>query len=500
MLATHRLIGTRTALATLTAQSLRRFATASAASTSSSEPYDVVVIGGGPGGYVAAIKSAQLGLRTACIESRGTLGGTCLNVGCIPSKALLNASHHYKDTKQYFPRIGIDIAESKLNLSNLMAYKTRAVKGLTGGIEHLFKKNKVDYFKARGSFVDKTTLKATAIDGGGEQTIKAKHIVIATGSEPAPLKGVNVDEKFIVTSTGALSLEKVPKHLVVIGGGVIGLEMGSVWLRFGSQVTVVEYLDRIIPGTDSEVAANFKKILEKQGMKFRMGTKVTNAEKKGDNVILTVEPAKGGKAETIEGDIVLLATGRLPYTESLGLDKIGLSLNKKRQIETDEHFRTSVDNVFAIGDVIPGPMLAHKAEEEGIAVAEIIAGKAGHVNYGAIPGVIYTHPEVAWVGMSEDDCKAKNIAVRITKFPFAGNSRTKTNDDAEGSVKVISDSETDRLLGMYIVGPLAGELIAEATLAIEYGASAEDIARTSHAHPTLSEAVKEACMEKPIHF
>jgi len=364
----------------------------------------------------------------------------------------------------------------------------------------LFKKNKVDYYKARGTFIDKNTIKATSIDGGADQTVKAHNVIIATGSEPAPLKGVNVDEKTIVTSTGALSLEKVPKHLVVIGGGVIGLEMGSVWLRYGSQVTVIEYLDRIIPGTDTEIAANFKKILEKQGMKFKMSTKVTSAEKKGDNITLTVEPAKGGKSETIEGDIVLLATGRLPFTDNLGLDKIGLSLNKKKQIETDDHFRTSVSNVFAIGDVIPGPMLAHKAEEEGIAVAEIIAGKAGHVNYGAIPGVIYTHPEVAWVGMSEDECKAKNINVRVTKFPFLANSRAKTNDDAEGLVKVMSDSETDRLLGMYIVGPLAGELIAEATLAIEYGASAEDIARTSHAHPTLSEAVKEACMLKPIHF
>ena len=462
----------------------------------------MVVIGGGPGGYVAAIKAAQLGLRTACVESRGRLGGTCLNVGCIPSKALLNASHQYHEATTHFPKIGIDVASVKVNLPAMMKYKSGAVEGLTKGIEGLFKKNKVDYVKAFGRLTGEHQVTCTSLGSSPTTTqLTAKNIIIATGSAPATLPGLDVDEKVIVTSTGALELASIPKRMIVVGGGVIGLEMGSVWSRLGTEVTVVEYLDRIVPGTDSEIATAFKRALEKQQLRFRLGTKVVKSEKtEAGGVRLHVEAAKGGSAETLEADVVLVATGRVPYTANLGLEELGIPLNKKRQIETDGHFRTRIPHIYAIGDVIAGPMLAHKAEEEGIAAAEIIHGQAGHVNYGAIPGVIYTHPEVATVGQSEDDVKASGRKYRVGKFPFLANSRARTNDDAEGLVKVVSDADTDRVLGVHIMGPNAGELIAECVLAIEYGASAEDIARTSHAHPTLSEAVKEACMTKPIHF
>jgi len=472
---------------------------ARAFSAAAGKPYDVVVVGGGPGGYVAAIKAAQLGLKVACAESRGALGGTCLNVGCIPSKALLNASHHYHDAKHNFAKYGIDIAgEIKVNLPNMMAQKSKSIKGLTSGIEGLFKKNKVDYLKGHASFNSKNELAIKAADGS-VSTVQTNNVIIATGSVPASLKGLDVDEKRIVTSTGALELSAVPKHLVVVGGGVIGLEMGSVWSRLGSKVTVVEYLDRIVPGTDTEIATNFKRILEKQKFEFKMGTKVNGAKQVGDEVVLSLSPAKGGDSFELKADVVLVATGRRPNTEGLGLDKLGIKM-KGLQVETDAHFRTNVPNIYAIGDVISGPMLAHKAEEEGIAAVEIIAGKAGHVNYGAIPGVIYTHPEVATVGQSEDDLKKSGQKYRVNKFPFMANSRARTNDDADGLVKVLVDAETDRMLGVHIIGPNAGELIAEAVLGLEYGASAEDLARTCHAHPTLSEALKEACMAKPIHF
>jgi len=470
------------------------------ASAAGGKKYDVVVIGGGPGGYVAAIKAAQLGLKTACIESRGSLGGTCLNVGCIPSKALLNASHQYHEAQTHFAKIGIEHSGVKVNLPVMMKYKQTAVDGLTKGIEGLFKKNKVDYIRGFGTITGKNEITAALNDGKGTETIQTENIIIATGSAPATLPGLDVDEKSIVTSTGALTLSSIPKTMIVVGGGVIGLEMGSVWARLGSQVTVVEYLDRIVPGLDNEIATAFKRSLEKQHFKFKLSTKVVKSEKKNGQVELTVESSKGGNSETMTADIVLVATGRVPYTEKLGLEKLGIKLTKRKQIETDDHFRTAVPNIYAIGDVITGPMLAHKAEEEGIAAVEIIAGKAGHVNYGAIPGVIYTWPEVATVGKNEEELKTEGAKYKVTKFPFLANSRARTNDDAEGLVKVLSDSESDRILGFHIMGPNAGELIAEATLALEYGASAEDVARTCHAHPTLSEALKEACMTKPIHF
>lgn len=465
----------------------------------STSSYDVVVVGGGPGGYVAAIKAAQLGLKTACIEGRGTLGGTCLNVGCIPSKALLNASHAYADTQGHFKHLGVEAADVKINLPQMMAYKAKAVGGLTKGIEGLFKKNKVDYIKGYGKLTGKNDLSVNLLDGK-TQAVNAKNIILATGSVAATLPGIEVDEQRVVTSTGALELKEIPKTMIVIGGGVIGLEMGSVWSRLGTKVTVVEYLDRITPGVDSEIATNFKKILEKQKIEFKLSTKVVGCKNNGNSVTLTVAPAAGGANEELVADVVLVATGRRPNTKDLGLDSVGIQTNKVGQVPTDSHLRTSVPNIYAIGDIISGPMLAHKAEEEGIAAAEIIAGKAGHVNYAAIPGVIYTHPEVATVGQSEDDLKKSGAKYRVSKFPMMANSRARTNDDSEGLVKVLTDAETDRLLGVHIIAPYAGELIGEAVLGLEYGASAEDIARTCHAHPTLSEAVKEACMAKPIHF
>lgn len=484
------------------AQSLR-FARAARNFSTAAGKYDVVVVGGGPGGYVAAIKAAQLGMKTACVEMRGTLGGTCLNVGCIPSKALLNASHHAHAAQHQFPKMGIETGGVSVDVAKMMSAKEKAVGGLTKGIEGLFKKNKVDYIIGRGTLTGKNEV-TVALNAGGDQVVQTENVIIATGSDVATLPNVEIDEKVVVSSTGALSLREVPKKMVVIGGGVIGLEMGSVWSRLGAEVTVVEFLDRICPGVDAEAANVFQKSLKKQGFQFKMSTKVTSVENHGEGkgATLTMEPAKGGEAFTMDADIVLMAIGRKPYTEGLGLENVGVEMDRAL-IKTDAHWRTNIPNIYAIGDVIAGPMLAHKAEEEGIAAVETIKGLAGHVNYHAIPGVVYTHPEVAFVGQTEEELKAAGVAYNKGVFPFMANSRARTNDDAEGMVKVLSDKETDKILGMHIVGPNAGELIAEGVLGLEYGASSEDIARTCHAHPTLSEAVKEACMatyDKPIHF
>ncbi|MEO6113155.1 MAG: dihydrolipoyl dehydrogenase [Sphingomicrobium sp.] len=462
--------------------------------------YDLIVIGSGPGGYVAAIRAAQLGLKTACAEGRATLGGTCLNVGCIPSKALLHASELYAEAKSgSLAKFGIDLQGTSLNLDQMQAEKSKAVTELTGGIEYLFKKNKVDWLKGYAAFETANSVKV------GGKVVTAKNIMIATGSSVTPLLGVEVDNDggIIVDSTGALALPKVPEHLVVIGGGVIGLELGSVWLRLGAKVTVVEYLDQILPGMDEEVRKESAKIFKKQGFDIKTGTKVTGATAANGKATLTVEPAKGGEASTIEADVVLVSIGRRPNTEGLGLDKIGLALNKQGQVETDHDFRTKVPSVWAIGDVIPGPMLAHKAEDEGIAAAENIAGQTGIVNHDVIPSVVYTHPEIAGVGLSEEQAKEKGHDIKVGKFPFLANSRAKTNRDTDGFVKVIADAKTDRVLGVWIISSLAGTLIAEATLAMEFGATSEDIAYTCHAHPTHAEALKEAAMAvqgKPIHI
>ncbi len=458
--------------------------------------------------YAAAIKAAQLGLQVTCVEKRGTLGGTCLNIGCIPSKALLHSSHLYEDAKDNFSKHGISIKGSvEVDLPAMMKHKSTSVSGLTKGIEGLFKKNKVTYVKGAGVVSSANEVSVNLMDGG-EEKIRAKNIMIATGSEVATLPSVPIDEEVIVSSTGALKLDKVPETMVVIGGGVIGLEMGSVWRRLGSQVTVVEFLDRIIPGTDSEIANNFLKILKKQKMKFKLSTKVVSSSMKDGKVVLELEKTAGGSPETIEADVVLVATGRRPHTQGLGLDKAGIEMDDKGRIKVDSSYRTNLPNVYAIGDVIHGPMLAHKAEDEGLVAAEIIAGVGeGHINYDCIPNVIYTHPEVATVGRSEEQLKEAGVSFKKGIFPFGANSRARTNDVAgdvaQGMVKILTDKTTDRILGVHIVGPNAGELIAECVLAMEYGASAEDIARTCHAHPTLSEAVREAAMaahDKPIHF
>ncbi len=462
--------------------------------------YDVLIIGSGPGGYVAAIRAAQLGLKTACAESRETLGGTCLNVGCIPSKALLHASELFEEAETgALEKFGIKLTGAKLDLDQMMAEKAEAVKGLTGGIEFLFKKNKVDWLKGHASFEDVHTVKV------GDKSYTAKEVVIATGSSVTPLPGVEVDnaKHVIVDSTGALALPKVPKHLVVIGGGVIGLELGSVWRRLGSKVTVIEFLDQILPGMDGEVRKEAAKLFKKQGFDIRTGTKVTGAKALKTKAKLTVEPAKGGDAEEIEADCVLVAIGRKPNTDGLGLENIGLETNDRGQIEIDDQFRTSVDGVRAIGDVVPGLMLAHKAEDEGIAVAEWIAGQTGIVNHAVIPSVVYTMPEIAGVGLTTEEAKEKGYEVKTGKFPMMANSRAKTNRDTDGFVKVVADAETDRVLGVHIVASLAGTMIAQAAQAMEFGATSEDIAYTCHAHPTHSEAVKEAAMavrDKPIHI
>lgn len=466
-----------------------------------SDSYDVVVIGGGPGGYVCAIRAAQLGLKTACVEMRGALGGTCLNVGCIPSKALLQSSELYHEATHSFANHGI-VVKPKLDLGAMLARKSKIVGDLTKGIEFLFKKNKVDYIKGRGHIDAPGKVSVTEGPDKGK-TIEAKNIIIATGSESTPLPGIEVDEKTVVTSTGALEFDKVPKHMVVIGGGVIGLELGSVWSRLGAQVTVVEFLDRIVPGMDGEVSKTFKRILGKQGMEFKMKTKVTGAKKVKSGVELTMEPAAGGDAETLTCDKVLLCIGRRPYTEGLGLEELGVETDKRGVIQVDAHYKTNVDGIYAIGDCIPGAMLAHKAEDEGVVLAEILAGQKPHINYDAIPGVVYTFPEVADVGASEERLKEEGRAYSVGKFPFTANSRAKANDATEGFVKILADAETDKVLGAHIIGPGAGDMIHEIVTVIEFGGSAEDVARTCHAHPTYSEAVKEAAMavdKRPIHM
>ncbi|WP_374411370.1 dihydrolipoyl dehydrogenase [Novosphingobium colocasiae] len=460
--------------------------------------YDVLVIGAGPGGYVAAIRAAQLGLKTACAEGRETLGGTCLNVGCIPSKALLHASEYFDAAKGgAMAAMGIEVTP-KLNLDVMQGQRKDAVKGLTGGIEFLFKKNKVDWLKGYAAFKD-----ANSVEVGGK-TVTAKNIVIATGSSVTPLPGVTIDNAggVVVDSTGALELAAVPKKMVVIGGGVIGLELGSVWRRLGAEVTVVEFLDQLLPGMDMDVRKEAAKIFKKQGMALKLSTKVTGVEIKGKTAKVSVEPAKGGDSEVLEADVVLVAIGRRPNTEGLGLDKIGLELNQRGQIETDHDFATKVAGVWAIGDVIPGPMLAHKAEDEGIAVAENIAGLTGIVNHDVIPGVVYTQPEIAGVGLTEEAAKERG-AIKVGKFPMLANSRAKTNHEPDGFVKVIADAETDRVLGVWCIASVAGTMIAQAAQAMEFGATSEDIAYTCHAHPTHSEAIKEAAMAvtgKPIHI
>lgn len=466
-----------------------------------SETYDLIVIGGGPGGYVAAIRAAQLGLKTACVEKRGSLGGTCLNVGCIPSKALLHNSHLFSEAAYEFEARGIETGPVKLNLKKLMANKDKIVGDLTKGIEFLFKKNKVDYLQGHGSIEKPGTVVVT--NGKESSRYETKNILIATGSDSAPLPGVEVDEKRIVTSTGALSLPKIPKHLVVIGGGVIGLELGSVWARFGAKVTVVEFLDRILPTNDGEVSKQFQRLLKKQGFDFRLSTKVTGAKSTKSGVTLTVEPAAGADAETLKADVVLLSIGRIPYTEGLGLESIGVETDARGVIQVDSHFQTNVPGIYAIGDCIPGPMLAHKAEDEGVVVAEILAGQSGHIDYDAIPGIVYTWPEVAAVGKTEEQLKDEGRAYNAGKFPFMANSRARCNGDTDGFVKLLADAETDEVLGCHIVGADAGNLIQEIVTVIEFGGSAEDVARTCHGHPTMTEAVKEAALAvdgRPIHI
>ena len=463
--------------------------------------FDLVVIGGGPGGYVCAIRAAQLGLKTACVESRGALGGTCLNIGCIPSKSLLNLSENFQKAKKDFNQQGIEIDGIKLNIEKMMSNKNKSIQVLTKGVEFLFKKNKVTYLKGKGVLFSKNDI--VVYENNKKNSYKAKNIVIATGSTVASLPGIEIDEKNIISSTGALSLNKVPQKLAVIGGGYIGLEMGSVWSRLGSEVTVIEYLENITPGMDREISNEFKKILTKQGIKFKMESKVNSVKSSSNGVSINYTDLKNSKEETLEFDKVLVSVGRKPYTEGLNLTKIGVKKDNKGRIEVNEKLQTSIKNIYAIGDVIKGPMLAHKAEEEGIAVAEILAGQAGHVNYDVIPGVIYTSPEVATVGKTEEQLKTENKVYKVGKFPFLANSRAKVNNETEGFVKILADSETDKILGVHIIGPHCGDMIAEMALAMEFGASAEDIARTCHAHPTHTEAIKEAALavdKRPIHF
>lgn len=463
----------------------------------SEKSYDVIVIGAGPGGYVCAIRCAQLGMKVACVEKRGTLGGTCLNIGCIPSKALLHASEKYEEVAHHLGDFGVEVKGVGLNLKAMMGHKDKVVEANTKGVEFLFKKNKIDWLKGEATIPAPGQVKV------GSDAYAAKHIIIATGSDVAALPGIVIDEKKIVSSTGALALDNVPESMVLIGGGVIGLELGAVWRRLGAKVTVVEYMDRIMPEMDGEISKEALKIFKKQGMEFKLSSKVTSAKATGKGVDLTVEPAAGGKAEALSADIVLVAVGRRPYTEGLGLEKIGVALDERRRIKTDGHFKTNIDGIYAIGDVIAGPMLAHKAEDEGVALAEMLAGQAGHIDYNTIPGVVYTWPEISAVGKTEEKLKAEGAAYKVGKFPFMANGRARAMNAMDGFVKILADEKTDRVLGVHMIGPNVGELISEAVTVMEFGGSAEDIARTCHAHPTLTEAVKEAALavdKRPIHI
>jgi dihydrolipoamide dehydrogenase len=464
--------------------------------------YDLVVIGTGPGGYVCAIRAAQLGMKVAVVEKDATLGGTCLNVGCMPSKALLYASEMFEEAGHSFAKMGVSVPAPKLDLPSMMNFKQQGIDGNVKGVEFLMKKNKIDVITGKGKILGTGRVEVAGNDGQ-TQIVETGNIVIATGSDVAKLKGVEIDEKRIVSSTGALSLDRVPERLLVVGAGVIGLELGSVWHRLGAQVTVVEFLDRILPGMDGEVAKQFQRMLEKQGFAFRLGTKVTGVDTSGKTLIAHIEPAAGGKAETLEANVVLVAIGRVPYTDGLGLKEAGVALDNHGRVQIDAHFATSVKGVYAIGDVVAGPMLAHKAEDEGVAIAEILAGQAGHVNYDVIPGVVYTTPEVSSVGKTEEELKQAGVAYTVGKFPFTANGRSKVNQTTEGFVKILADAKTDRVLGVHIVGREAGEMIHEAAVLMEFGGSAEDLARTCHAHPTRSEAIKEAALavgKRAIHM
>jgi dihydrolipoamide dehydrogenase len=468
-----------------------------------SETYDLVVIGAGPGGYVAAIRAAKLGMKVACVEKRRTLGGTCLNVGCIPSKALLQSSHLYEETAHDLKAHGIVVAGVTLDLAAMMKRKGEVVGATTKGIEFLFKKNKITSVNGTGRIAAAGKVEVVGEDGAVKDTLSAKSILIASGSEVMPLPGVEIDEETIVSSTGALEIGSVPRRMAVIGAGIIGLELGSVWRRLGSEVTVIEFLDRIAPGIDNEVVKQFERSLTRQGLKFKLGRKVTGAAKGAGGVTLTHEPAKGGTAETLEVDVVLVCIGRRPYVEGLGLDKAGIKLTERGRIAVDAHFQTSVPGIYAIGDVIDGPMLAHKASEDGVACVETLAGQKGHVNWDLVPSIVYTQPEVAWVGKTEEQLKAANVAYKSGKYPFLADPRSRANGRTEGFVKVLTDARTDTVLGVHIIGAEAGTMIAEAALAMEYGASAEDIGRVCHAHPTVNEALKEAALaawDKPIHL
>jgi dihydrolipoamide dehydrogenase len=455
--------------------------------------YDLLVIGTGPGGYVCAIRAAQLGMKVGVVEKRATHGGTCLNIGCIPSKALLHASERLEEAQHGFARMGIGGAAPKVDLRQMLAYKQETIEGNVKGIDYLFRKNKITAHRGSARIVKSGEVEVSK-DSGDKETIQAKSIVIATGSDAARLKGIDIDERQIVSSTGALNFERIPKHLVVVGAGVIGLELGSVWKRFGAKITMIEYLDRILPGMDLEVAKQMQRLLAKQGFDFKLSTKVTRAEPSRSTVKVGVEAAQGGNSAVVEADAVLIAIGRVPYVESLGLDEAGVKLDEKGRIGVDEHFRTNIEGIYAIGDVIKGPMLAHKAQEEGVALAELLAGQAGHVNYDVIPSVVYTAPEVAAVGRSEEELKAQKVQYKAGKFPFLANARAKSSLATDGFVKVLADAKTDRVLGVHIIGPMAGELIHECAVLMEFGGSSEDLARTCHAHPTLSEAVKEAAL------
>jgi dihydrolipoamide dehydrogenase len=466
------------------------------------DTYDLVVIGTGPGGYVCAIRAAQLGMKVAVVEKRATHGGTCLNVGCIPSKALLHASELFEEAGHAMPAMGIKV-KPELDLKAMLKFKAEGVDGNVKGVEFLLKKNKIDAVHGTGKITAPGKIEISNGSGEGNTLLTAKNIVIATGSDVARLPGIEIDEKRVVSSTGALELPEVPKKLLVVGAGIIGLELGSVWRRLGAEVTVVEFLDRIVPGIDSEIAKNFQRLLSKQGISFKLGHKVTGVKPNGSAVTATIEPAQGGAKEEIEANVVLVAIGRVPYTEGLGLEGVGVKLDNRRRVVVDEHFATNVPGIYAIGDVIHGPMLAHKAEDEGVAVAEILAGQSGHVNYDVIPNVIYTYPEVASVGKTEEELKEAGVAYNIGKFPFTANGRAKANRQTDGFVKVLADAKTDRVLGVHILGPDAGTMIAEAAVLMEFGGSAEDLARTCHAHPTLPEAVKEAALavdKRAIHI